>query len=148
MMTRLFNSVQSRRGGASYPSMPAQLATGPTPTVDLALRVGEKVVVRSKQEISRTLVNSRNRGLWFDRDMIRFCGQPGIVRQRIERVIDEATGKMLVLKTPCVVLEEGIATGEFLRFCPQHEYIFWREIWLRRVDEKQQSPIAADSLES
>ena len=30
-----------------------------------------------------------------------------------------------------VVLRDVVATGEFLRLCPQHEQIFWREAWLR-----------------
>jgi hypothetical protein len=36
-----------------------------------------------------------------------------------------------------VTLEKVIATGEFLRLCPQHEYIFWRETWLKRDEEHQ-----------
>ena len=32
--------------------------------------------------------------------------------------------------TPCLVLAEAEASGEFLRFCAQHEYPFWREVWL------------------
>jgi hypothetical protein len=40
---------------------------------------------------------------------------------------------MVVMKTPCVILDNVVATGEFLRLCPQHEYIFWREIWLRPI---------------
>jgi hypothetical protein len=70
--------------------------------------------------------------LWFDKDMIRFCGQPDVVRKRVTRIIHEAAGKMVVMKKSCIVLENAIATGEFLRLCPQHEYIFWRDVWLKR----------------
>ena len=56
-------------------------------------------------------------------------GEPGdpLLKQRI---IDDATGKMLEMKTPCIVLEGADASGEFLHFCPQQERIFWREGWL------------------
>jgi hypothetical protein len=132
LLTRLFNRVQMLHGGAGFPYVPPPVTTGSTPSADVGLQPGETVVVRSKDQIVATLVNGRNRGLWFDREMIRFCGQRARVHRRIDRVIHEATGKMVVMKTPCVVLEGMIATGEFLRACPQHEYIFWREIWLRR----------------
>jgi len=46
---------------------------------------------------------------------------------------------MAIMKTPCLMLEDVIATGEFLRLCPQHEYIFWREIWLQRAEQTKPS---------
>ena len=64
------------------------------------------------------------------RDMIRHCGQHYTVLRRVERIIDDATGEMLEMATPCLLLTE--ASGEFLRFCAQHEYPFWREVWLSR----------------
>lgn len=137
ILTRLFNRAQRVRGGAGYPYMPDSPTRGRSPSEDLQLAPREAVVIRSREEIAKTLVNGRNRGLWFDRDMSRFCGQSAIVRRRIDHIIHEATGKMVVLKTPCVTLEGVVATGEFLRFCPQHEYILWRETWLRRADQSQ-----------
>jgi hypothetical protein len=133
MLTRVFNVVQRLRGGAGYPFMPHSQRTGSTPSMHRDLRSGDAVVIRNKHEIAATLVNGRNRGLWFDLDMVRFCGQPAIVRKRVSRLIHEGTGKMIVMKTPCLMLENVIATGEFLDLCPQHEYIFWREIWLERA---------------
>jgi len=133
VLTRVFEVAQGVRGGAGYPHMPRSVAQGRTPTVDSDLQPGDAVVVRGKHEIAATLVNGRNRGLWFDRDMIRFCGQPAIVHKRVSRLIHEGTGKMVVMKTPCLVLDDVVATGEFLRLCPQHEHIFWREIWLERA---------------
>ena len=144
ILTRIFNEAQSRRGGSGYPFMPDSRSTGQTPSARLDLAVGEAVIVRSKEELASTLRDGRNRGLWFDREMVRFCGRPARVRRQVDRVINEATGKMAVMKTPCVVLEETIATGEFLRFCPQHEYIFWREIWLRRAGTAVPLPRATD----
>ncbi len=142
ILTRLFNIVQELRGGIGYPFLPKSQINGQHPSAEPHFDAGDAVVVRSKDEISQTLVNGRNKGLWFDRDMIRFCGRPAIVRKRVSQIIHEGTGKMVMMKTPCVMLEDVIATGEFLRSCPQHEYIFWREIWLRRSPQVQQNEIA------
>jgi hypothetical protein len=132
LLTRVFNIVQRWRGGMGYPHMSAPTSAHGAANTELGLQAHDRVVVRGKHEIAPTLVNGRNRGLWFDPEMLRFCGQPDAVHKRVHRIIHEATGKMVEMKTPCVVLEKTIATGEFLRFCPQHEYIFWREAWLRR----------------
>jgi hypothetical protein len=143
ILTRIFNRVQSLHGGAGYPFMPEVQSAGGTPVANAGLKAGETVVVRSKSEIAQTLTKGRNKGLWFDREMVRFCGQSAVVRKRVDRIIHEATRKMVVMKTPCVMLENVVATGEFLRLCPQHEYIFWREIWLKRPG--QDSPDVAVS---
>jgi hypothetical protein len=34
------------------------------------------------------------------------------------------------MKAPCIVLDGADASGEFLRLLAQHEYPFWREVWL------------------
>ena len=79
----------------------------------------------------------RHRGLWFDRDMIRHCGRRYVVLRRVDRIIDDATGRMRELKTPSLALDGAEASGEFLRFCAQHEYPLWREAWLsRELDEE------------
>jgi hypothetical protein len=134
MLTRLFNAVQQWRHGTTYPVTTQQLPQGPTPVVRLDLLPGEMVRVRSKPEICRTLYQNENRGMWFGRETLRFCNQPFVVRNRVERIINERTGEMMTLGTPCVTLESACASGEFLRFNPQNEYVFWREIWLKRID--------------
>ena len=48
---------------------------------------------------------------------------------RIDRIL-EKSGRMLEMKTPCIVLDGVEASGEYLRFCAQHEYLYWREAWL------------------
>jgi hypothetical protein len=135
VFVRLFNVVQRWRGGAGYPEMDAGRLER-TPEAVLNLQPGDLVRVKSREEIAATLdVNGRNRGMRFDREMIRFCGRKFRVLRRVSRIIDERTGKMLTLRNSCIVLDGVTATGEFLRFCPQNEYIFWREIWLERVPE-------------
>ncbi len=132
MLTRVFNIAQRLRGGAGYPHMAAPSAAGRTPAGLHSFQSGDAVRVCSKNAIAATLgPNGRNRGLWFDRDMVRYCGRPAVVQKRVSRLIHEATGEMVVMKTPCLILRDVIATGEFLTLCPQHEHIFWRDVWLR-----------------
>jgi hypothetical protein len=77
--------------------------------------------------------------MWFDREMLPFCGGTFRVRRRIHRFIDErAGGRMVELtKNDCVTLEGVVCSGDLsLRrwFCPRAIYPYWRECWLRRVE--------------
>lgn len=130
MLTRFFNRVQALRRGVPFPMLSrCDRAVTITP---LPVAPGQHVRVCTASEIATTLdARSRNRGLWFDLDMLRHCGRPYEARARVERLIDAVSGRMVLMKTPCLILEGVVASGEFLRFCPQHEPIFWREVWLR-----------------
>jgi hypothetical protein len=137
--TRLFNAVQRARGGMGFPYVaPGTLEK--TPAVNLGLTTPQPVRVLGSEAISRTLdKTSRNRGLWFDRDMVKYCGGEYRVLARVERIIDDATGRMLQMKTPSIILDEVDGTGEFLRFNAQHDYLFWRECWLEATAPSDQS---------
>ena len=129
---KFFNLSQKVVGGARYPYWPS-ISLTKTPTVNLDLQPGELVYVKAKEEIHQTLdSNNRNRGLWFDHEMLRFCGGRYRVLRRVHKLIDEKTGKLRTLKNPCVILDGVTATGEFHRFYPQNDYPLWRDIWLRR----------------
>jgi hypothetical protein len=128
----LFNLVQMKTRGPTAPYREARdCQTNKLPALDL--QPGEVVRVKSKQEIERTLTNSRNRGLWFDVEMHRYCGGEFRVARRVQTIIGEESGRLLTLKNPCIVLEGVTATGEYLGLCPQNELIFWREVWLERL---------------
>jgi len=109
----------------------------------LGLQPGDWVQVKSREEIEGTLNDQgKNRGLWFDREMLPFCGKTFRVRRRIERLIDERTGKMVGLTSDCVTLDGAVCSGEqsFARwFCPRAIYPYWREGWLRRVAPPQEA---------
>ena len=106
------------------------------PFETLNLQPGELVRVKSKEEIVKTLdTHNANRGMSFDGEMVRYCGREARVLRRVEQIIDEKSGRMLHLKTPCVVLESVTCTGRYHRQCPRAIYPYWREIWLERVDE-------------
>ena len=101
----------------------------------LGLQPGERVRVKRKEEIVATLdANNANRGMKFDGEMLRYCGQEASVLRRVERIIDEKNGRMLELKTPCIVLDDVTCAGAYHRHCPRAIYHYWREIWLERVE--------------
>jgi hypothetical protein len=105
----------------------------------LNLQPGDLVQVKSREEIAATLTpEGRNRGLWFDREMLPYCGGTYRVKQRVTRFIDDRSGgKMIELKSDCVTLEGVVCSGELSPvrwFCPREIQSFWREVWLRRVE--------------
>ncbi len=104
----------------------------------LGLKPGDIVEVRSPAEIMPTLNKDwKNRGLVFEREMLKFCGKKFRVLGRVARLIDEKTGRLLELKNDCVILEGLYCSGVDKRsrlFCPRAPYYFWREAWLRRAD--------------
>lgn len=121
------------RGGRRHPYVAGRLATTPRRTLDL--QPGEMVRVKTRDEILSTLdVNNKNRGLQFDAEMLRYCGQVGRVRDRIDRIIDEHTGRMIDIASDCVTLEGMVCAADYHRLCTRGIYHYWREIWLERVD--------------
>jgi hypothetical protein len=131
------------REGKWYPFLYGKLRT--TPTLTLNLQPGELVQVKSKEEILATLdAGGRNRGLSFDSEMLKYCGQLARVLRRVERIIDERTGKMLSLPRDCIILEGVTCQADYHRFCPRRIYPYWREIWLRRVEDPGRPLTPAD----
>jgi hypothetical protein len=124
--------------GRPYPYIRG-LAGDRTPTEELNLQPGEIAQVRSKQEIMLTLnARQRNRGLWFDAEMVRYCGKSFKVLARVDKIINEKTGAMMRMPNPCVILDGVSCSGCLSRdrlFCPRGIYPFWHEVWLRRVNQ-------------
>ncbi|MDP9863416.1 MULTISPECIES: hypothetical protein [Streptosporangium] len=142
----LFNRFQDRsgrvlpswlriRGGLRWGFVKGGLV-GATPSVTLDLRPGELVRIKSKEEIVKTLNQDLlNRGMGFEEEMSRYCGQTARVLSRVDRCIDEKTGRMLQMKSPCIVLEGVVCAGAYTVSCPREFIPFWREIWLERIEE-------------
>jgi hypothetical protein len=108
-----------------------------TPTGQTDLRPGELVRIKPKAEIMATLNKDlHNRGLGFEAEMARHCGREARVLRRVDRCIDESTGRLLHMKNPCIVLKDIICEGAYTVNCPRAFYAFWREIWLERIDER------------
>jgi hypothetical protein len=107
---------------------------GPTPTSHLDLQPGEMVRIKSREQIEATLNEGRlNRGLGFEEEMARYCGRTARVQARVTKCLDEKTGRMLTMKSPCIVLEGLVCAGVYHGSCPRQFIPFWREIWLERV---------------
>jgi hypothetical protein len=135
--TAAFNALQRWRGGGrTFPRM-AEPTLTKTPVEVLDLQPGELVQIKTAEEIAKTLnVHSRNRGLWFDAEMVPYCGGTFRVEQRVEQIIDERTRQMLRFPTACIMLEGVVCRSQYSSrrlFCPRRITPYWREIWLRRT---------------
>jgi hypothetical protein len=105
----------------------------------IGLQPGEWVEVKSAEEIGRTLnAEGSNRGLRFSpNEMIPACGRKFRVRRRIERLVDEKTGRILSFRNDCIALEGLVCAGDRSTgrwFCARELYPYWREAWLKRAD--------------
>jgi len=105
-----------------------------TPAICLNLKPGEYVEVKTKEEIVFTLdKKGRNRGLAFTPEMLKYCGKRYRVLKRIDRMIDQNTGRMRKISNT-VLLENVLCDGGFHKNCPLNCYCLWREAWLKRVE--------------
>jgi hypothetical protein len=132
----LYNWYQKRRGRSSLPWVTGKLKR--TPHVELNLQPGEWVRVKSFDEILNTLdTNNKNRGLGFDTSEMRLhCGKLYRVERRVERIVNDRTGKMITFGNSCMILEGVYCTGETTQtrmFCPRAITSYWREAWLERA---------------
>jgi hypothetical protein len=134
----VYDLVQNVRGGAPYPLRPGAIPKGSkTPGGTLDLQPGELVRVKPYATILETLDEDwRNRGLYFDAEMVPFCGGTFRVVRRVERALNEKTGAMLRFKNDAIILEGVECQARYAKsrkFCPRGYYHFCREIWLERV---------------
>ena len=127
---RLLRLVTSRR----YFERPAGEQKRTT-SVELDLKPGELVEVKSLDEIKATLdATGKNRGMCFEPEMGLHCGKRYRVLEPIRKMISEETGKMIPLNHTVLLVGltcEGICVWN----CPRANYFFWRECWLKRVEE-------------
>ncbi len=103
-----------------------------TPAGQLHLQPGERVRVKSRDEIVATLdKRQRNRGLAFYAEMIDDCDTESQVVGRISQMIDERNGTMRKLANDCLILDGKVCNK---RLCPRSQYKLWHDVWLSRVD--------------
>ena len=131
--------------GGEVPDIEGTIPAGqPTPTGRIDLKPGERVRIKQKSDITKTLgENNKNRGLSFDQEMVRYCGTVATVRSSVTRIIDEGTGEMMPMKQPCIILDGAVCRGEYSQcrlMCPRQLPTFWRELWLERVDDPTAQP--------
>lgn len=135
----MYDRFQKLRGGTPYPWRMGKIPRGTTtPSVKLNLQPGEMVRVKSYLDILATLDEDRhNRGMYFDGEMVPYTGNPFRVLQRVEKIIDEKTGKLMNIKSDAIVLENVTCQARYSKcrtFCTRSIFPFWREVWLERID--------------
>jgi hypothetical protein len=128
--------------GREIPEFQGAIRRGiPTPNRRLDLKPGDLVRIKSKEEIIKTIDwQGRNRGLYYDIEMSRYCGSVVKVRSVVTKIIDELTGEMRHMKEPCIMLEGVVCNSEYSDnrlMCPRSFPSYWREIWLERVEDSQ-----------
>jgi hypothetical protein len=137
-MRWLYDKCNPLWGGTRFPRKPGLVPAGkPTPSVNLNLQPGELVRVKSHQQILQTVdTTNRNRGMYWDAELVPYCGGTFRVLNRVTKLIGERTRKMQEMKTPCIILDSVVCQARYSScrmFCPKRMYPYWREIWLERV---------------
>ncbi|WP_341252321.1 hypothetical protein [Euzebya pacifica] len=143
MLVALVNKYQltSRRlprmlrikDGRTFPMLAGTLQS--TPSAADELQPGDRVRIKSRAEIEATLdTNNANRGLIFDVEELRFCGQTATVLQRVERIIDERSGEMITIGSDAYMLDGVVCPGDYHRLCARGIYSYWRSVWLEKLD--------------
>jgi hypothetical protein len=133
-----YDTFQKMIGGVPYPWRVGRVAKGHrTPSCKLDLQEGEMVRIKDYSEILDTLDDEwKNRGLYFDAEMVPFANGTYKVLKRVNRIIDEKSGKMLHFKNECLILDEVVCQARFAKcrkLCPRAYYLYWREIWVERA---------------
>jgi hypothetical protein len=112
----------------------------------LDLVPGELVQIKTVNEIKATLdANKKNRGVFFDVEMVPFCVRTCRVRARVNQIIEKPTGKMVKIPGDWILLEGTACTGKYHRSCARAILPYWREMWVRRADEDAQQPLTLTS---
>jgi hypothetical protein len=138
VLVRLHDAFQRIAGGKPYPTMEGTIPKGKaTPAEVKDLRPGEWVVVKPLHEIAATItVDGFNRGMRYDPEMAKYSGERHRVQMRVERLINEQTGRMTPMKSACIQLEDVYCRAECTSKrvgCPRASNTYWREIWLDRA---------------
>jgi len=137
-MRWLYDKFHPVWGGTLFPRKPGLIPEGkPTPLVTLNLQPGELVRVKSHEQILQTVnTANKNRGMFWDAELVPYCGGTYKVLKRVTKLIGERTGKMEEMKSPCIILDSVVCQARYSScrmFCPKGMYPYWREIWLERV---------------
>jgi hypothetical protein len=138
LMRWFYNRFHWLWRGPRFPRITGTIPEGqPTPSASLNLQPGELVRVKSHEEILKTLTTGgKNRGMLWDAEMVPYCGKTYRVLKRVTRIVNERTGEIQEMKSPCIILDSVVCQSRYSQcrmFCPRSIYSYWREIWLERV---------------
>jgi hypothetical protein len=110
------------------------------------LRVGDWVEVRSKEEILATLdKKGRMEGVPFMPQMFQYCGQRFKIYRSAHKTCDWVYTQKSRLVPNGVHLETR-CDGEAYRGCQTACLIYWKEAWLKRVNNSEHSAVSSEQL--
>ena len=121
--------------GTSRSRSPATAAS--TARSSASSRASGCACARRRRSAGRSTHGAAHRGLMFTHEMVQYCGMTFRVRSRVDRLIDERTGKLLHMKHECIALEDVVCKGHYTSgawFCAREHLPLWREDWLERVE--------------
>jgi len=128
--------------GRDSAQTPLAMELGPgsmCPALDL--QPGEKVRVKTMEAIQQTLDQSgKFAGLAFTPAQKKYCGGEFLVLKRLEKAFNEGSWKMFKMKDT-VLLDDVVCDGRGgigcdWDGCDRHCLLWWKEIWLERVQER------------
>jgi len=152
-MRWLYDKVSPKLGGTLFPRKPGLIPDGmPTPKGRLDLQPGELVRIKPHLEILKTVgSDNRNRGMYWDAELVPYCGGTYRVLKSVTKIIDEKTSKMVDMKNPCIILDGVVCRAKYSDcrlLCPKEMYPYWREIWLERAEAKDPQASPSSGLSS
>jgi hypothetical protein len=140
----LVRRISEKTSGKTSISTPS----GPEVTPEeLHLEPGDRVVVKSMEEIEATLDGRRKTGgLYFMPNMGQFCGKEFRVLKKVQKIMLETTAEIRYIKSPTVFLEGVYCDGVPYQGCDRACLHFWREVWLKRADADSGQRKGSDSV--
>jgi hypothetical protein len=138
-LARLYNtfsriSLSREQHGSPAPSGPTQPA----------LKAGDLVRVKSREEITATLGLFKDlQGLTFMPEMWQYCGTQQRVFKPLVRFFDER--EYQIRKARGIVLLEALLCEGTAIFgpCDRSCFYFWREEWLDKIDGAQDTNVTS-----
>jgi hypothetical protein len=122
------------RDGQHYPFLTGGRSGNGIPPARLDLQPGDLVRIKSREEIVATLDDAnKDRGLSFDVEMLKYCGRTARVRGRVERLLDEKTGRMINIRRDCIILDGVVCAADYHQCCTRSVFPYWRESWLEKI---------------
>jgi hypothetical protein len=110
------------------------------------LRAGDRVKVRSKEEILQTLDRTgRLEGMPFMPEMLKYCGKEFRVYRRAHKTCDTVSGKYVGRRLSGGIHLDLRCDGQMHGGCQAACLIFWKEAWLEPVNETATSLLPAPS---
>ena len=105
------------------------------PVQGIMLKAGDRVRIKSKEEIQATLNHwNQLKGCSFMDEMGTYCGTEQRILKRVEKFLDERD--YLLKKCRGIVILDGVLCEGTRDFgpCDRTCYFFWREEWLEKIE--------------